>query len=510
VTSRGHRLAVRAASVLLGLTAGVAGAEIAARWWSGYGWHSQLRVLRTVEQKLPSRSAKWVRPDEASFYVERLPVAAGVERKWFSLEPALRQAPLEPALDRRYWAHAGFELPSEYEWNRRYVVNALCGESAAPLPIFSHVDDLFVFDPVDGQQHPAFRFLRSTHYPSGLLTNNFGWRGPDVALNKPAATIRIAFVGASTTIDPHGDRFSYPEYVGRWLQQWQRARAESLTFETINAGREGVASDSIAAIVATELVPVRPDLVVYYEGSNQFWPADFIPSALPPRPTQLSKRLPWIDEHSAIAVQLRGLWNKLHEGREPAKPSLTVAWPQSLDELDPPLDDPRLPVQLPVILRDLEKMRAALAAYGGTLMPSSFVWLVHDGLVLDRQRDAGLYSYLNESFWPFGYAHMRRLVDFENRVFRKYARAHALPFNDLASAYPADPRLFLDAIHMTPAGIKLKAWLVFQQLVPELERRIAAGTLPLADPGGRTAHPAFPRGAAPLVRLDDLRRSCAS
>jgi hypothetical protein len=105
---------------------------------------------------------------------------------------------------------------------------------------------------------------------------------------------------------------------------------------------------------------------------------------------------------------------------------------------------------------------------------------------------------------------MRRLVDFENRVFRKYARAHALPFNDLASAYPADPRLFLDAIHMTPAGIKLKAWLVFQQLVPELERRIAAGTLPLADPGGRTAHPAFPRGAAPLVRLDDLRRSCAS
>jgi hypothetical protein len=95
-------------------------------------------------------------------------------------------------------------------------------------------------------------------------------------------------------------------------------------------------------------------------------------------------------------------------------------------------------------------------------------------------------------------------------VFRKYARVHSLPFNDLASVYPADPRLFLDILHMTPAGIKLKAWLVLQQLVPEIERRIREHRLPLADPGGRATHPAFPERPAPLVRLDDVRKACGA
>ncbi len=29
-------------------------------------------------------------------------------------------------------------------------------------------------------------------------------------------------------------------------------------------------------MVRQELAPVEPDLVVYTEGSNQFWPADFL------------------------------------------------------------------------------------------------------------------------------------------------------------------------------------------------------------------------------------------
>jgi hypothetical protein len=102
---------------------------------------------------------------------------------------------------------------------------------------------------------------------------------------------------------------------------------------------------------------------------------------------------------------------------------------------------------------------------------------------------------------------MRRIADFQNRVFKKYAAAHQLPFIDLAAVYPLDPRLFFDAVHMTPAGIKLKAWLIFQQLVPEIERRIADGRLPVPDPGGRTSHPAFTNPRR-LVALDDLRRSC--
>jgi len=203
------------------------------------------------------------------------------------------------------------------------------------------------------------------------------------------------------------------------------------------------------------LVPVRPDLVVDYEGGNQFWPVNFINKALPPRPKESDRRPSALERYSALAVRVHNAWNGLHAGGEPPKPALRVAWPADLDEQDPALDDLRLPVDLPNTLKAMDRMRAAVATYGGTLMPSSFVFLASPGLVLDRVRDAGAYRFLNETLWPFSYAHIRRYADFQNRVFRKYATVHELPFNDLASVYPADPRLFQDILHMTPAGIKL-------------------------------------------------------
>jgi hypothetical protein len=156
----------------------------------------------------------------------------------------------------------------------------------------------------------------------------------------------------------------------------------------------------------------------------------------------------------------------------------------------------------------MDRMRAQLARYGGSYVPLSFVWMVHPGLVLDSQRDAGIYTFLNVTLWPFSYAHIRRYADFQNRAFRKYAATRDLPFVDLAAVYPQDPRLFLDAIHMSPAGIKLKAWLVFQQLLPEVERRLADGRLPVPDAGGRMTHPAFSTGPPRLVRLESIRQSC--
>lgn len=493
------------AAVLVSLLA----TEVAARLIDGYPL--QLR-LAPRSPRSPARapiSSKWLEPSQARFYVDRLPIAAGANRAWFLLDPpAPGDLPVDPVLLKRSDVYQGFGLSSEYEWNRQYV-QRICDQSLPQQPVFSRVDDLFMFDPPNGDRFPVFRFLRNAHYPSGLQTNAFGWRGPDITLNKPAGTVRIAFVGASTTIDPHGDRFSYPEYLGVWLNEWGKAHG-GVRFETINAGREGVSSNSIAAIVEQELTPVRPDLVVYYEGSNQFWPRDFVDGDLPPRSSQSAKPPSLLEQYSAVASRVFSAWKSFQEQHEPKKPGLTANWPKDLSEEDPPLDDPRLPLQLPSILHDLDRIKTVLSAYGGTLMPSSFIWLVYDGLVLDRQRDAGVYSYLNETFWPFRYGHMRRMVDFQNRVFRKYATVHGLPFNDLAATYPSDPRLFFDAVHMTPAGIKLKAWLVFQQLTAEIERRLVDGRLPLADPGGRTAHPAFNGRPPALVRLDDIRNTCAA
>lgn len=505
-------VAVAAATLLLAFIA----AEIATRLVDGY------RVLAVRLVPLPSAEGvdrqfrgKWVNPRQAATYVASLPVANGVDRDWFWLSPpAPPPTPFDPDLVEQMKENPLASLQSVYAWNRLYARRTNCQDVERRDAVFANIGRLFVFDGPPGDPYPSFRFLSNAHYPTGLRTNAFGWRGADVPLNKPPRTVRLAFVGASTTVGAHGEPWSYPELVGEWLNEWARARGLDVRFEAINAGREGINSHSIAAVVEQELVPVEPDLVVYYEGSNQFWPDAFVREAIRTRSIQpFTPPRFFGDEYLALSHRLHALIAIASgEGREAPKPPLTVEWPKDLSETDPNLDDPRLPVNLPDILHDLDRAHAAAAAAGGELAIASFMWLVYDGMVLNRARDAMIYAYLNTpmsgSFGLFSYAHMRRYADFQNRVFEKYARVRGLPFIDYASAYPRDPRLFYDAIHMTTAGIRLQAWIMFQRLVPIVEDRLRSRRWPQPDRHADAVHPAFAHAGREMVATDALRAAC--
>jgi len=508
VARRFARVSLAVSAALLAVLA----AEATTRLVDGFALISV--ALVRVRPPIPPVSAggKWLDPHEASGDASRVPLAPGVDARWFALDPdPPPPQPVDPELNRRYWAAAGHELPAVYEWNRQFISSVLCRGDRSTHPYLAgqlaSLRELYVFDPAGATPFPTYRFLRSTHYPSGLRTNAFGWRGPDLPLNKPPGRIRVAFVGASTTVDAHADPFSYPEYIARWLTEWAKAQPRPISFDVVNAGREGILSNSIAAVVRQELVPVRPDLVVYYEGANQFWPNSFTTRPVVRVLEALGARTA-LDRYSALTARFHDWIERPPTETEPPKPSIAVSWPRDLDEFDPPLDDARLPVQLPQILQDLDRIREDLTPIDATLMLSSFVALVDPGLVLVPERDAIVFRELNERYWPFSYAHMRRFFDFENRVFRKYARAHQLPFNDLDAVYPRDPRLFVDTVHMTPAGVKLKAWIVFQHVVAEIDRRLRDGRLPIADQGGRATHPAFAGAARRLEPVEALKQRC--
>src|SRR5262249_38144796 len=141
-------------------------------------------------------------------YARRVPPVEGVDLHWYEAdppEPTGRTSAIDPDLKALYWSHRGVELPSIYAWNRALLHHALCDPTYVYLPVFDKMREIFTFEPRDGDPFPTFRFLGNRHYPSGLITNAFGWRGPQVPLNKPAGSIRIAFVGASTTVAPHAD-----------------------------------------------------------------------------------------------------------------------------------------------------------------------------------------------------------------------------------------------------------------------------------------------------------------
>ena len=119
-----------------------------------------------------------------------------------------------------------------FEWNLNYLRQQVC---SGQLPdVLTTVSDYLYFSPVDASPYPSYRHSRHAT-PSGWFTaNSFGWRGPEISLNKPPNTIRIAFVGASTTISAYDYPYSHPELVEHWLNLWSRQQGWPYRFEAIN------------------------------------------------------------------------------------------------------------------------------------------------------------------------------------------------------------------------------------------------------------------------------------
>jgi hypothetical protein len=451
--------------------------------------------------------------DRAISRFDEVPRTSGVARDWFfRTPPPLPNRTAVPAewqgwFDLIEQNHA--ERGNEFRGGDMFKAwNAVRVGDPCRSRFFSGTPGrLFVFDPPDSSPLPSFRFLANATAPDTLVTNDYGWRGGPVPFARSPRTVRIVFVGSSTVVSSHHMPFSFPEFVGNWLEIWAAARGLDLRFETMNAARESIGSRDIAAIVHEEVVPLRPDLVVYYEGGNQFRLESLVPEyaegrpAPPPRPTLAAGShgtfAAWLHQagqYSATARRLQaatGLIVEPMSGTEWPKPDYRLVWPAGLDERDPDITRPDLPVQLNIILDDLDRIRADLAGVGAELALSSFKWIVHDGMKLDPVRHRYMLEQLNVAYYPFRYRDLERLAAFQNRVFAKYARLNRVPFFDTASFMPDDPDLFSDGVHKTYPGERIMGWVMLQQLVPLIEQRLASGAWPRDVPAMTGPHPAF-------------------
>ena len=459
-----------------------AAAEAVVRALDGYS----VRSVRLVRALAPSAKIAESPGALAHRYVTASAVADGVRREWFDRPPD----PLpRPALSPELAAVARQILPltvsSEMfkRWNTRLIQERVCsGDSFfRQFPGFA-----FSYEPDEPTAHPPYRYLPGVATPYGLVTNQFGFRGHDIAPDKPAGVIRIAAVGASTTVGSHSQTFSYPEFLEPWLNLWAAQEAPGVRFEVINAGREGITSTDIAAIVRQEVMPIEPDLILYHEGANQFSFRDLIEEAgqtiVVPASLSAESRVPgrdWSALMRRVDVAIGRFGNGA--GAEPRKPSYRLRWPASVDEFHPDPEVRTLPLDLPRVVHDLDDIRHSAASGGATLVLTSFIWMVHDGLVVDPVRDAYFYKVLNLRHWPARYTDIRRMADFQNRVFRAYAGDRGVPFVDVATPFPREMAFFGDPIHMTLDGDRLRAWFVFQGLVPLLRAEIAAHRLPKPD-----------------------------
>ncbi len=456
-------------------------------------------------------------------YAGRLPAAPGTDRRWFAEDPPPlpNRRPVDAARRKLYddYQRRGvFVHEADQAWNRHFLETQRC----APSSIFDrYPPTLRVFDPPAVSPHPRYRFLPNITTAGRMVVNEFGLRGPPLALARPAGAIRVGFLGASTTVSQAYFAFSYPERVVHWLNRWAAHHNLAARFEGLNMGRYGMMSSDIAAIVRDELLPLDPDLAVFYEGANHFFSVNGMvdpwirPRArIDPNDPVAAHVLPAFLRSSLRTAELtdRAL-NGFSTAGEPLKPRYRLKWPAGVDEQSPDPAHPDLPLDLTRVFSDLETIRRTLDSSGARLLMSSFVWMAAGDLALSPARHRYLYEQLNTMLWPLRYADIRRMADFQNRAYRRWASDRKLDFLDVAADFPLDPGLFVDGVHMTEDGERLRAWIVFQRLVPILKRMLDAGELPRAPAGARlppppslTASEATTRcGDAPspsLVRVD--------
>jgi hypothetical protein len=440
----------------------------------------------------------------AARHLDEIPRAPGVERAWFAIDP--------PPLPNR--------KPAPPEWNElvRKVEQSGITEGTRRADMFkawnaNFVGDpcqhaylrgapghLFVYDPPSNQKEgdekrPPYRYLPDATTPIGLVTNVHGFRGPPVPFARQPKTVRIAFIGASTTVGSHFFPYSYPEFIGNWLNLWAETLKLDVRFEVLNAGRESITSSDNVVIVREEVLPLRPDLLVYYEGANQFDLRTVVPAmpkvaAAQPKSITDTKGtqgslLADLHYEFALVRRVEALLTARDVpeggGEWTGKDDYKLVWPAGVDERDPDISATArrdLPINLPTILGDLDAIRSASEEAGAELVLASFVWLVKDGMKLNPIRHRSILEYLNQGYAPFRYRDLERLAAFENRVFARYAQAHKLAFIDVARQMPFDPDLFIDAIHNSYPGERLRAWVFFQQLVPIVENHLKSGAWP--------------------------------
>ena len=108
--------------------------------------------------------------------------------------------------------------------------------------------------------------VRNFDYFGWIHIDREGFRGPEVAVDKPPGEMRIMAIGSSTTFDPvvSGDQATWPARLQFWLHQL----APNQPVEVVNAGVPGYRVLDDVIRLETELFRYQPDVIILYEGHN--------------------------------------------------------------------------------------------------------------------------------------------------------------------------------------------------------------------------------------------------
>jgi lysophospholipase L1-like esterase len=123
------------------------------------------------------------------------------------------------------------------------------------------LEEQFTVDPRIRLRIPVAGFSRGH-----VTVNRLGFRGDELSMPKPGNTLRLAFLGASTTwcAEVSSNRHVWAHQVAADLQR----AFPQVQVDYVNAGVPGYTMESILSALTHRVAPLSPDVIVIYEASN--------------------------------------------------------------------------------------------------------------------------------------------------------------------------------------------------------------------------------------------------
>ena len=96
-------------------------------------------------------------------------------------------------------------------------------------------------------------------------------------------------------------------------------------------------------------------------------------------------------------------------------------------------------------------------------------------MAINRSTNPYLFDNLNGPvLWPLTYRDMEHLLWFNNQVIKTWASQNGVGVVDLERWVPKVPELCGDAFHNSLLSQRLRAWIIFESLLPTLRADLAS------------------------------------
>lgn len=304
----------------------------------------------------------------------------------------------------------------------------------------------FVIDTASGLRIPTPGMKRG-----GISINALGFRGPELTVPKPPGTVRIAFLGGSTTYcaEVSSNELTWPHLVTQGL----RSRYPQLAFDYVNGGAPGYSTIQSTRNLKSRISSLEPDVIVIYHGTNDL-SADTRQLARKQGvwkgPSEATSRL---GKLSTLWFLLEKNWTVFQRQREAQQPN---------DRLEfEPYD----------LSREFEKRLTKLVELAQDIAPVVAVATFSHRIRHEQTNEEKLRA-SNTSLYYMPYMTVDGLLagfDEYNRVIRHVSRTQNVTLIQGELEIPGDGEHFVDSVHFSDEGSRLMAGRVVPALAASLD-----------------------------------------